>query len=72
MDIGINIILGIGLILYGAYNLIMHQFSPEKLTKLESMKQELGTKKAVYIYVFGYILTPLIAGALMLMRHFRS
>ena len=72
MDLRINLILGIVLILYGAYNLIMHRVSPEKLTKLESMKQDLGTKKATYIYVFGYILTPFIAGLLILMRHFRA
>ena len=72
MEPGINLILGIGLILYGFYNLTMHRFAPEKLTKLESMKQELGTRKAVYIYVFGYTLTPVVAGLLMLMRHFRG
>jgi hypothetical protein len=71
MDLRINLILGIVLILYGAYNLFMKLSAPEKLTKLVSMKQELGTKKATYIYVIGYILTPFIAGLLMLMRHFR-
>ncbi len=72
MELGINSIIGIGLLLYGSYKLIMYRFAPEKLAKLESMKQEFSTKKAAYLFIFGYILLPFVAGLLILTRDYRG
>ena len=64
--------LNIGLIGYGFYYLIMRQFAPEKLTKLQSMIYEFDTKKAVILHIIGYTVMPIVAGIVILAAHFRS
>ena len=72
MNIGLKLLLGIGLIGYGLYYLIMRKFAPEKLAKLQSMIYEFGDKKAIVLHIIGYTLIPIIAGIVLLATHFRS
>ena len=72
MNIGLKLIVGIGLIGYGLYYLIMRRFAPEKLTRLQSMKREFDTKKAVILHVIGYTVMPIVAGIMILAVHFRG
>jgi len=71
-NIGINLILGTGLILYGVYMLIARQIAPEKIKKLQYLKQNYSAKMAQSIHIIGYTITPIIAGALMVIADFRS
>lgn len=72
MDIGFNLILGAGAILYGLYTLVVRQVAPEKLSKLTDMKERLGDKTGTKIHIAGYTVAPLVAGALILVAHFRG
>lgn len=69
---GINLILGAGLILYGLYMLIARQIAPEKIKKLQSLKQSHSEKMAMSIHIIGYTVVPIVAGALMILAHFRG
>ena len=72
MDIGFNLILGTASILYGLYTLVVRQVAPDKLSKLTDMKQRLGDKTGAKIHIVGYTVVPLVAGALILVAHFRG
>ena len=71
-NIGINLILGAGLITYGVYMLIARQIAPEKIKKLQYLKQNYSAKMAQSIHIIGYTVTPIIAGALMVFPHLRN
>ena len=72
MDIGLNLILGAGSIVYGLYTLIARQVTPEKFGKLQSMISRYGLKMGFSIHFVGYTVVPIVAGALMLVAHFRA
>ncbi len=72
MEIGLNLILGAGSILYGLYTLVTRQIAPQKMTKLQSLKQSLGEKMGLSIHIIGYSVVPIVAGALILLAHFRA
>lgn len=72
MSIGLKLLVGIGLIGYGLYYLVMRKFAPEKLTKLQSMMDEFDTKKALTLHIIGYTVMPIVAGIFILVGHFRS
>ncbi len=72
MEIGLNFIIGAGAILYGLYTLVTRQVTPQKMTKLQSLKQSHGEKMGLSIHIIGYTVVPIVAGALMLLAHFRA
>ena len=72
MEIGINLILGSATILYGLYTLIARQIAPEKFAKLQTMEEKYGIKMARSIHIIGYTVIPIVAGAPILVAHFRG
>lgn len=72
MEIGFNLILGAGLILYGLYTLVSRQLAPEKIEKLQTLKANYSLKMALSIHIIGYTVVPIISGALLIFAHFRG
>lgn len=58
--------LGVFAIAYGFYTLYVRKNSPEKLTKLEIMKQRYGAEKGARIHFVGYTLMPIALGLIFI------
>jgi hypothetical protein len=72
MALSINLILGAGLIIYGLYMLIRRQTAPEKIDKLQVLIESHGEKVGNNIHMVGHTVVPLLAGALLVIAHFRA
>ncbi|MEM7563129.1 MAG: hypothetical protein AAF353_08790 [Pseudomonadota bacterium] len=72
MSSEINLLLGIGLLIYAAYHAILRYLVPHKAKRLQAMRAELGDSRGGGIHLFGYILMPLVAGFLILLPFFRG
>ncbi len=64
----LNLIFGIGFILFGIYTLIMRKKSPEKFYKLEAMKKQFGEKKGDLIHLVSYAILPITLGIVFLFK----
>ncbi len=72
MTLGINLILGVGLIIYGLYMLARRQVAPRDIEKLQALIESHGAKTGRSIHVVGHTVVPLLAGVLLLIAHFRA
>ncbi len=72
MTLGINLILGVGLIIYGLYMLVRRQVAPQDIEKLQALIESHGAKTGRSIHVVGHTVVPLVAGVLLLIAHFRA
>ncbi|MCP4469974.1 MAG: hypothetical protein GY815_04690 [Gammaproteobacteria bacterium] len=72
MTLGINLILGVGLIIYGMYMLVRRQVAPQDIEKLQALIESHGAKTGRSIHVVGHTVVPLVAGVLLLIAHFRA
>ncbi len=72
MTLGINLILGVGLIIYGLYMLVRRKVAPREIDKLQALVDSHGEKVGNNIHLVGHTVVPLLAGALLLIAHFRG
>ena len=61
-----TIIIGIAVLLFGAYSTVMHLKYPEKIKKLASLKELFGDKTGDRIHFGAYCVLPLAAGAIFI------
>ncbi len=72
MTLGINLILGVGLIIYGLYMLVRRKVAPREIDKLQALIDSHGEKVGNNIHMVGHTVVPLFAGVLLLIAHFRG
>jgi hypothetical protein len=61
-----TVIIGVAAILFGIYTLYLRIKSPEKLGKLNAMKDKFGNGIGNAIHFIAYSLIPLAAGAIFI------
>lgn len=72
MALGVNLILGSGLVLYGLYMLILRRVGAQKISKLQALVESHGEKTGHTIHLIGHAVVPLVGGALLIIAHFRT
>ncbi len=72
MAMSVNLILGLGLIIYGLFMQVRRQTVPEKIEKLQVLIESHGEKTGRTIHFVGHTVVPLVAGVLLLIAHFRA
>ena len=72
MALSINLLLGLGLLLYGIYMQYRRQTAPEKIDKLQVLINSHGEKTGRSIHFVGHTAAPLLAGVLLVIAHFRA
>ena len=60
------ILVGVLVVLYGIYTIIIRIKNPQKLTKLTEMKERMGNKKAMIIHTIFYSVFPIIVGVVFI------
>ncbi len=61
-----TVIIGVAAILFGIYTLYLRIKSPEKLGKLNAMKDKFGNGIGTAIHLIAYSLIPLAVGAIFI------
>ena len=61
-----DIVLGGMMVAFGLYTLFARKFAPNRLWKLEPMKQQWGEKAGLAVHVLAYTVLPLVLGAMLL------
>ncbi|WP_420473033.1 hypothetical protein [Noviherbaspirillum sp. ST9] len=51
---------------FGLYNIALRRTAPEKLSRLQAMKDLFGEKTGDTVHLLAYAVTPLVAGAVFL------
>lgn len=72
MAMSANLILGLGLIIYGLFMQVRRQTGPEKIEKLQVLIESHGEETGRTIHIVGHTVVPLVAGVLLLIAHFRA
>ncbi len=72
MALSINLILGVGLVVYGLYMLVRRKVAPREIDKLQALIDSHGEKVGHTIHMVGHTIVPLLAGVLLLIAHFRA
>ncbi|MCP4766185.1 MAG: hypothetical protein GY875_07920 [Gammaproteobacteria bacterium] len=72
MALSVNLVLGLGLIIYGLFMQARRQTAPAKIEKLQALIESHGEKTGRTIPIVGHTVVPLVAGALLLIAHFRA
>ncbi|HJV83518.1 hypothetical protein [Noviherbaspirillum sp.] len=62
-----TLIVGIAVLFFGLYTTYFRYVHPQKLSKLQALKQLFGEQTGNRIHLFAYSLIPLAAGALFLL-----
>ena len=62
----VTMILGAAVFAFGLYNAILRGTNPQKLSRLQSMKDLFGEKSGDKVHLFAYAITPLVAGSIFL------
>jgi hypothetical protein len=62
----INLLLGIAAIGYGLYTAYVRATAPEKLGKLEAMREQWGESTGTAVHVVGYTVVPIVVGLVLL------
>lgn len=62
----VTMILGAAVFSFGLYNAILRRTSPQKLSRLQAMKELFGDKTGNTVHLLAYSVTPLFAGAIFL------
>ncbi len=68
----VSLILGMLALFYGFMTLYLRRVQPEKLGKLEPMKQRFGEKPAYIIHMIMYSIVPIIVGILLITSSFMT
>ena len=58
--------LGVAVVLYGLYTLIMRIKPPEKFGKLKAMKDKFGSTAGQTIHVIAYTAMPILFGVIVI------
>lgn len=58
-----TVFIGVAAILFGLYTAFLRAKQPEKLGKLQAMKERFGATAGNLIHLVAYTLVPLVAGA---------
>jgi hypothetical protein len=72
MSLGVNLILGSGLVIYGLYMFILRRVAAQKISKLQALIESHGEKTGYKIHLIGHTVLPLVAGILLIIAHFRG
>ena len=72
MALSINLVLGLGLVIYGLFMQFRRRAAPEKIEKLQALINSHGEKTGRSIHFVGHTVVPLLAGVLLLIAHFRA
>lgn len=62
----ITIAVGAAAFAFGLYNAIMRRTGPQKLSRLQAMKDLFGDKTGNTVHLMAYAVTPMLAGAVFL------
>lgn len=62
----ITMVVGTAAFSFGLYNAIMRRTGPQKLSRLQAMKDLFGEKTGDTVHLLAYAVTPLVAGAVFL------
>lgn len=62
----ITMVVGAAAFSFGLYNVIMRRTGPQKLSRLQAMKDLFGEKTGDLVHLLAYAVTPLVAGAVFL------
>lgn len=62
----ITMVVGAAAFSFGLYNIIMRRTGPQKLTRLQAMKDLFGERTGDIVHLLAYAVTPLVAGAVFL------
>lgn len=62
----VTIGVGVAVILYGLYTLIMRMKAPEKFGKLKAMKDKFGNTSGQIIHTIAYTIVPVVLGILVM------
>lgn len=62
----ITMVVGAAAFSFGLYNVIMRRTGPQKLSRLQAMKDLFGEKTGDTVHLLAYAVTPLVAGAVFL------
>ena len=63
-----DLMLGIGALGFGLYTGYLRATNPEKLGKLEAMKESMGPGAGNAVHLVAYTLVPLAVGVIFLIR----
>ena len=66
----VNVVLGVLAIAYGCYTLYLRAASPDKLGKLEAMKEQWGDAAGNAVHLVAYTVAPLLVGLILLGKAF--
>ena len=72
MALGVNLILGSGLVIYGLYMFILRRVAAQKIGKLQTLIESHGEKTGYRIHLIGHTVLPLVAGLLLIITNFRA
>jgi hypothetical protein len=72
MSLGVNLILGSGLVIYGLYMFILRRVAAQKISKLQALIESHAEKTGYKIHLIGHTALPLVAGILLIIAHFRG
>jgi hypothetical protein len=61
-----NLVLGVGALGYGLYTLYVRATAPEKLAKLEAMKEHWGDRNGTIVHVAAYTVAPMLVGVILI------
>lgn len=62
----ITILVGAAAFAFGLYNAILRRTNPQKLSRLQAMKDLFGDKNGDTVHLLAYTVTPMLAGAVFL------
>ena len=62
----ITMVAGAAAFAFGLYNAIMRRTGPQKLSRLQAMKDLFGDKTGDTVHLLAYAVTPLLAGSVFL------
>lgn len=62
----ITMIVGAAVFSFGLYNAILRRTNPQKLSRLQAMKDLFGEKNGDKVHLLAYAVTPLVAGSIFL------
>ena len=62
----VTMILGAAVFAFGLYNIILRRTGPQKLSRLQAMKDLFGEKNGDMVHLLAYAVTPMVAGAVFL------
>lgn len=59
-----TLVIGVAILLFGVYTTVMRFLQPQKMAKLEALKDLFGDKTGNLIHLGAYSVIPLLAGVI--------